>query len=56
MPAIPTAVSQLVHAMMAKEPLRRPQTPRELVRALTSLEIAYFDEELNRQGAGDSEL
>ena len=30
--------------MLAKDPLRRPQTPRELIRALIDLEIATFSE------------
>jgi serine/threonine-protein kinase len=43
-PYVPRDVSQLVHRMMAKDPLRRPQTPRELVDRLVSLEIATFSE------------
>ena len=43
-PQLPLAVSRLVHSMLAKEPLRRPQTPRELVERLTSLEIETFGE------------
>jgi len=43
-PHVPTEVAQLVHAMLAKEPLRRPQTPREVVRALVKLEIAHLGE------------
>ena len=30
--------------MMAKEPLRRPQSPRELIDRLISLEIATFSQ------------
>ncbi|HEY1601555.1 MAG TPA: serine/threonine-protein kinase [Pirellulales bacterium] len=44
-PAVPTEISQLVHAMLAKEPLRRPQTAREVIQHLTSLEIAQLAEE-----------
>lgn len=43
-PQVPLAVSQLVHDMLAKEPLRRPQSPAELVQRLTALEIATFAE------------
>lgn len=43
-PQLPLAVSRLVHSMLAKEPLRRPQTPRELVERLTALEIETFGE------------
>ena len=41
-PHVPSEVAQLVHAMLAKEPLRRPQTPRALVERLTVLEIAHL--------------
>jgi hypothetical protein len=30
--------------MLAKEPLRRPQTPAELIERLAALEIATFDQ------------
>ena len=43
-PQLPLAVSRLVHSMLAKEPLRRPQTPRELVDRLAALEIETFAE------------
>ncbi len=43
-PQLPLAVSRLVHALMAKEPLRRPQTPEELIERLAVLEIATFAE------------
>jgi serine/threonine protein kinase len=43
-PHVPTEVSHLVKSMLAKEPLRRPQTPRELVDRLVALEIASFAE------------
>ena len=34
----------LVRRMMAKDPLRRPQTPGELIAQLIKLEIATFSE------------
>ena len=40
---------QLVRRMMAKEPLRRPQTPRELIERLVALEIGSFSQ---RAGKG----
>lgn len=43
-PHLPTGVVRLVREMLANEPLRRPQTPRELIGRLTSLEIATFAE------------
>ena len=43
-PQLPLAVARLVHRMLAKEPLRRPQTPRELIERLTALEIETFAE------------
>ncbi|HVW36506.1 MAG TPA: serine/threonine-protein kinase [Pirellulales bacterium] len=43
-PQLPLGVSRLVHSMLAKEPLRRPQTPRELVERLAALEIETFAE------------
>lgn len=45
-PQLPPSAVTLVRQMMAKEPLRRPQTPSELVRRLTRLEIATFRERL----------
>ena len=41
-PDVPAEAAALVGAMVAKEPLRRAQTPRELVERLTALEIATF--------------
>lgn len=38
----PPAVAQLVQQMMAGEPLRRPQTPAELVDELVALEVEFF--------------
>ncbi|MEX2559438.1 MAG: serine/threonine protein kinase, partial [Pirellulales bacterium] len=46
-PQLPSDVGRLVHRMLAKEPLRRPQTPVELIERLAALEIATFDQ---RQG------
>ncbi len=43
-PHVPREVVQLVRQMMAKEPLRRPQTPRELIERLVALEIATFSQ------------
>lgn len=43
-PHVPRDVALLVRQMMAKDPLRRPQTPHELVDRLVALEIATFSE------------
>lgn len=43
-PHLPRNVVDLVHQMLAKEPLRRPQTPRDLIDRLVALEIAAFSE------------
>ena len=43
-PHVPREVVQLVRRMMAKEPLRRPQTPRDLIDQLVALEIATFSQ------------
>jgi len=43
-PHLPQAVVELVQQMLAKDPLRRPQTPRELIDRLVGLEIATFSE------------
>jgi serine/threonine protein kinase len=43
-PHVPHTVAQLVQQMLAKEPLRRPQTPGELVARLAALEIDSFAE------------
>jgi len=42
-PHVPGEVASLVGELLAKEPLRRPQTPAELVERLARLEIALFD-------------
>jgi len=41
-PRVPEAVAELVRAMLAKNPLRRPQTPGELVDRLVRLELDAF--------------
>jgi serine/threonine protein kinase len=41
-PHLQKEVIQLIQQMLAKEPLRRPQTPAELVERLVALEIATF--------------
>jgi serine/threonine protein kinase len=41
-PDVPAEAAALVGEMVAKEPLRRPQTPRELVERLAAMEIATF--------------
>lgn len=43
-PHLPTGVIQLVGAMLAKDPLRRPQTPAELTERLVALEVEAFAE------------
>jgi serine/threonine-protein kinase len=43
-PHLSTGVIRLVREMLAKDPLRRPQTPRELINRLAALEIASFGE------------
>jgi len=43
-PHLPEAVVALVRRMLSKEPLRRPQSPRELIGELAQLEIATFGE------------
>ena len=43
-PQVPGGVTWLVRQMLAKEPLRRPQSPRELIGRLVALEIATFGE------------
>jgi len=43
-PHLARDVTELVRRMLAKDPLRRPQTPRELIDRLAALEIAAFSE------------
>jgi serine/threonine-protein kinase len=45
-PHVPREVAYLVRQMLAKNPLRRPQTPRELIERLVRLEIGAFSERL----------
>lgn len=42
---LPKAVARLLHRMLSKEPLRRPQSADEVVRSLVSLEIDLFCEQ-----------
>jgi serine/threonine-protein kinase len=42
-PDLPRDVFALVRQMLAKDPLRRPQSPRELLGRLIALEIAAFN-------------
>ncbi len=41
-PDLPSAVAELVHAMLAKDPLRRPGSAREVATRLVRLEIESF--------------
>lgn len=43
-PEVPREVAALIHRMTSREPLRRPQTPRELVDQLVALEIGSFSQ------------
>jgi hypothetical protein len=43
---MPTHVARLVRQMLAKQPLRRPQTPRELIDRLVRLEVDTFAERM----------
>jgi serine/threonine protein kinase len=43
-PHLPGSVTRLVRQMLAKMPLRRPQTPEELIERLAALEIETFAE------------
>jgi len=42
-PDLPIELVRLVHRLLAKDPLRRPQSPAELIDLITRLEIATFD-------------
>jgi eukaryotic-like serine/threonine-protein kinase len=42
MPCLPMDVVQLVRRLLAKDPLRRPQTPAELIELLVPLEVEAF--------------
>ena len=46
---LPHEVIRLVRGMIANEPLRRPQTPRELIDRLVALEIATFLRRLRKR-------
>ena len=41
-PHLPNGVVRLVRQMLSKEPLRRPQTPEELITQLSRLEVVSF--------------
>lgn len=41
-PQVPADVADLVHRLLAKEPLRRPSHPQTLVDELVQLELAHF--------------
>jgi serine/threonine-protein kinase len=43
-PAVPRALAELVRSLLAKEPLRRPQSTGELIDQLVRLEISAFAE------------
>ena len=44
MPCVPTSVARLVRQLLARDPMRRPQTPQEVVERLVSAEIETFSE------------
>ncbi len=41
-PWLPRPVAELVHRLLAKDPLRRPESAADLVRNLVRLEVAFF--------------
>jgi serine/threonine protein kinase len=43
-PCVPADVARLIREMLAKDPFRRPQTPRDLIERVAALEIATFSE------------
>jgi len=43
-PHVPPRMAELVHRMLAKDPLRRPQSPADIVTELVRLEIETFSE------------
>ena len=51
-PHIPVEVIHLVRQMLSKQPLRRPQSPRELAGRLAELEIQSFSERTMGGGCG----
>ncbi len=50
-PHLPSGVVRLVRELLAKEPLRRPASPREVVRRLVALEVRTFAERATVAGA-----
>ncbi len=44
LPEVSRGAARLVREMLAKEPLRRPQTPQELIDRLVGLEVETFSE------------
>ncbi len=42
-PQVPPAVAALAHRLLAKEPLRRPQSAQELIEELVCLELVHFE-------------
>jgi serine/threonine protein kinase len=57
-PQLPSAVAGLIRELLGKEPLRRPQSPRELIQRLVALEVATFAErswpDVDSSGAADA--
>lgn len=49
-PTIPRALAETVHSLLAKEPLRRPQSAAELIDKLVRLEISAFAESCTEIG------
>jgi eukaryotic-like serine/threonine-protein kinase len=45
-PQLPAEMTRLVHRMLSKDPMRRPQTPRELIDIFARLEIETFAERI----------
>lgn len=45
-PELPRQVTELVHQLLAKEPLRRPTSAREVVRSLVALEITTLGDQV----------
>ncbi len=43
-PWLPRPVAELIHRLLAKEPLRRPQSAAELVQRLVRLEVQFFEQ------------
>jgi serine/threonine-protein kinase len=49
-PEIPRELADLVGRMLAKQPIRRPQNLRSLVREMVDLELLLISTELNEAG------